>query len=161
MRGAMIAALTLAAGCRPAAAPAPAAFDEAARNRVAETIRSESNRMIEVMRGRNVDSVLAFYGKNTAYVGNGEIGDWAAILAGAPPRYAAYTKVDCKWSGTLRVDVLAPEAAVVTGRLLCDKADSSGKAWTEDVARTEVMGIEGGRWRIVAVHESAKSGDLK
>ncbi len=148
-----------AAGC--AAGKAPVAFDETARAAVAEAIRSESGRMLDVMRGRNVDSVLAFYGKHTAYVGNGEIGDWAAILAAAPPRYATYTKVDCKWSGALRVDVLAPDAAVVTARLLCDKADSTGKAWTEDVARTEVMAIEGGRWRIVAVHESAKSGELK
>ena len=153
--GVVVAAL----GC--AAAKQPVAFDEPARAAVADAIRSESARMLDVMRGRNVDSVLAFYGKHTAYVGNGQIGDWAAILAGAPPRYATYTKVDCKWGGALRVDVLAPEAAVVTARLICDKADSTGKAWTEDVARTEVMGMEDGRWRIVAVHESAKSGELK
>lgn len=160
MRGPVALGLLLAAGCR-AAEPAAPVFDGAARDVVTATIRAESTRMLDVMRSRNADSVLAFYGRKTAYVGNGEIGDWDRIVAGTRPRYATYTKVDCTWDGAFRVDVLSRESAVVTGRLLCQKADTSGKAWTEDVARTEVMGLEDGRWRIVAVHESSRAGELK
>lgn len=114
--------------------------------------------MVTVMRDRNVDSVLAFYGKETAYVGNGAIGDWAAIVAGAGPRYAGYTKVECGW-GPLRIDVRGADAVVLTGVLTCEKADTSGKAWKESTARTEVLAHEAGRWRIVAVHESTPPGE--
>ncbi len=42
--------------------------------------------MLRVMRDRNPDSVLAFYGNHAAYVGDGAIGDWDAIVAAAGPR---------------------------------------------------------------------------
>lgn len=56
---------------------------------------------------------------------------------------------------------MSRSAAAVTATLGCVKVDTSGKQWTENLARTEVLAIEDGRWRIVAVHESAKSGELK
>ncbi len=158
--------LCLAAGfvlasCRPEPSPAP--LDPTTRAAIADTVRAVSNAMIEAMRTRNVDSVLAYYGAETAYVGNGEIGDWPAILRGAPPRYATYTKVECHWPEPFRVDVLSRTAAVVTAVLDCEKADTSGQAWREVVARTEVLAPEDGRWKIVAVHESIKpgGGDLR
>lgn len=144
------------AGCHPAPTATP--FDPAARAAIADTVRAVSNAMIVAMRARQVDSVLAFYGKTTAYVGNGEIGDWGGILRGAPPRYATYTKVECAWGEPFRVDVLSPTSAVVTAMFDCTKADTSGRTWRELVARTEVLAPEDGRWRIVAVHESIKPG---
>ncbi len=153
----VIVALSPLAGCRPAPAATP--FDAPARAAIADTIRAVSNAMIVAMRARQIDSVLAFYGRETAYVGNGEIGDWAGILRGAPPRYATYTKVECAWGEPLRVDVLSPTSAVVTAMFDCTKADTSGRTWRELVARTEVLAPEDGRWRIVAVHESIKPGD--
>lgn len=84
--------LGIVAGCRPA--PVPAALDPATRAAIADTVRTVSDAMIVAMRARQIDSVLAYYGKETAYVGNGEIGDWTAIVRGAPPRYATYTKVE-------------------------------------------------------------------
>ena len=53
----------------------------------------------------------------------------------------------------------APGSAVVTAMLRCAKADTSGRSWAENTARTEVLAVEDGRWRIVAVHESTKPGD--
>jgi hypothetical protein len=149
----------LVAGCAARPAASPARNDAA----IADTVRAESQRMVEAMRARKIDEVLAFYGKRTAYVGNGEIGDWDAIVAAAPPRYATYTRVDCSWPEPFRVDVLGPTVAVVTGVLDCQKADTSGRAWREITARTEVLAPEDGRWRIVAVHESTPpgSGPLK
>lgn len=151
----LLAALVLTA-CRPDRTPA--SLDAASRAAIADTIRAVSNAMIEAMRTRNVDSVLVFYGAETAYVGNGEIGDWPAILRGAPPRYATYTRVECHWPEPFRVDVLSRTVAVVTAVLDCEKADASGQVWREVVARTEVLAPEDGRWRIVAVHESIKPG---
>ncbi|MBX3148267.1 MAG: nuclear transport factor 2 family protein [Gemmatimonadales bacterium] len=150
------------AGCG-AGSSSPPPLDPAARAAIADTVRAVSEAMIVAMRTRDVDSVLAYYGPNTAYVGNGEIGDWPAILHGAPPRYATYTKVDCRWPEPFRVDVLSRNAAVVTAVLDCEKADTSGQAWREVVARTEVLAHEDGRWKIVAVHESMKpgSGELR
>jgi hypothetical protein len=145
-------------GCR-AAPPPVAELDDATRAAIADTVRIESNRMIAAMATRQIDSVLAFYGRNTAYVGNGEIGDWAAILAGAPPRYRSYARVDCTWGEPFRVDVLSRTAAVVTAMFRCAKTDTAGRAWVENVARTEVLAPEDGRWRIVAVHESIKPGE--
>ena len=149
-------ALLATAGC---AAPPPAVdFDPAARAAIADTIRAVSNEMVTVMRTRAADSVLAFYSRNTAYVGNGEIGDWPAIVRGAPPRYATYTKVECAWVEPLRIDVLSRTSAVLTGILDCQKADTTGAAWREFTARTEVLAPEDGRWRIVAVNESIQPG---
>ncbi len=158
--GALLALGTLA-GCRPAPTATP--FDPAARAAIADTVRAASDAMIAAMRTRQIDSVLAFYGKETAYVGNGEIGDWGGILRGAPPRYATYTKVECAWGEPFRVDVLSATSAVVTAMLDCTKADTTGRTWRELVARTEVLAPEDGRWRIVAVHESIKpgTGELK
>ena len=149
--------LTLLA-CQPATPPSPPALDADARAAIADTVRQASDQMLVTMRGRKVDEVLAFYGKHTAYVGNGVIGDWGAILAGAPPRYATYTRVDCRWGTPFRIDVLSRTSAVVTAMLDCQKADTSGRAWREVVARTEVLAPEEGRWRIVAVHESIETG---
>lgn len=154
----MIAAAVFGLACQ-AGGPAPAGeLTDVVRDSISAVVRTESERMLVVMRERNPDSVLAFYGRRAAYVGNGEIGDWAAIVAGTRPRYATYTKVDCRWGDGLRVDVLALTSAVVTGLLLCEKADTSGKIWKEDVARTEVVAVEDGRWRIIAVHESTTPG---
>ncbi len=156
MRRFGLAAVLAGVGC---AAPAPSVeLDPAARAAIADTVRAVSNEMVAVMRTRQVDSVLAFYSPNTAYVGNGEIGDWPAIVRGAPPRYATYTQVDCVWVDPLRIDVLSRTSAVVTGILDCRQADTTGAAWREFTARTEVLAPEGGRWRIVAVHESIKPG---
>ena len=69
-----------------------------------------------------------------------------------------YTKVECVWIEPFRVDVLSQSAAVVTAVMDCQKADTSGKAWREVAARTEVLAPEDGRWRIVAVHESTRPG---
>ncbi|MFN0178312.1 MAG: nuclear transport factor 2 family protein [Gemmatimonadales bacterium] len=159
----MAATLALAlvlTGCR---STATGELDPAARAAIADTVRSVSNEMIAAMRARVIDSVLTYYGKATAYVGNGDIGDWAAIVRGAPPRYASYTKVECVWREPFRVDVLSRAAAVVTAILDCEKADTTGTSWREVVARTEVLAPEDGRWRIVAVHESIKpgGGDLR
>lgn len=148
--GAMLMAATTGCGEPP--------FDEPARQAVADTIRAESQRMLAVMKTRDPDSVLAFYGRATAYVGDGAIGDWDAIVAGTPARYRSYTRVDCEWKAPLRVDVLTRTSAVVTAVLGCQKADTSGAAWVEEVARTEVLAPSGGRWRIVAVHESGLPG---
>ena len=143
-----------------AGTPAPPVdFSAAAEDSIRGVVRSESERMLQVMRGRDSDSVLAFYGRHTAYVGNGEIGNWDAIVAGAKPRYATYTKVECRWDEGFRVDIRAPGSAVVTAMLRCAKADTSGRSWAENTARTEVLAVEGGRWRIVAVPESTKPGD--
>ena len=147
----------LALGCRSAPAVS-IPLDEAARAAIADTVRAVSTRMLAVMAERNVDSVLAFYGRHTAYVGNGKIGDWAAILAEAPARYATYTKVACVWGEPFRVDVVSRTAAVVTAMFDCQKADRSGRSWRELAARTEVLAPEDGRWRIVAVHESIEPG---
>jgi len=148
-------AVLVIAGCQP---PPPAEFNQAAREAIADTVRAESRRMLEVMKARRADEVLAFYGARTAYVGDGALGDWDAIVSGTAARYATYTKVDCRWNEPFRVDVLAPTTAVVTGVLDCRKADTSGRAWRELAARTEVLAPEGGRWRIVAVHESTAPG---
>ncbi len=142
-----------------ACAPTAPGLDSATRQAIAEAVRAESDRMVAAMRARQIDSVLAFYGKTTAYVGNGEIGDWPAIVAGAPPRYATYTRLECAWGEPFRIDVVSRTAAVVTARLWCEKADTSGATWVEDVARTEVLAPEDGRWRIVAVHESTKAAE--
>ncbi len=149
--------------CRPAPAPSGSVLDEPVRAAIADTVRRESIRMLESMRTRRVDDVVAFYGKQAAYVGNGEIGDWPTIVSGAPPRYSAYTKVECAWGEPFRIDVLSRTSAVVTAMLDCQKADTSGRSWRELVARTEVLAPEDGRWRIVAVHESIKpgAGELK
>jgi hypothetical protein len=151
-----MALLSALVGC--VRAPAPDPLDSATRAAIADTVRAVSNAMIEAMRTRQIDSVLTYYGKATAYVGNGEIGDWAAIVRDAPPRYASYTKVDCTWGEPFRVDVLSRTAAVVTAIFDCQKADTTGQRWREIVARTEVLAPEDGRWRIVAVHESIKPG---
>ena len=127
------------------------------RAAIADTVRAESERMLRVMVTRNADSVLAFYGANAAYVGNGVVGDWRAIVSATPSRYASYTKVECRWNGPIRIDVPSRTVAVVTGVLRCDKADST-RSWTELAARTEVLSPENGRWRIVAVHESTPPG---
>ena len=148
--------LSIVAGCGPA--PVPAALDPATRAAIADTIRAVSHAMIVAMRARQIDSVLAFYGKETAFVGNGEIGDWAAIVRDAPPRYATYARVECAWGEPFRVDVLSRTSAVVTALIDCEKADTAGRTWRELVARTEVLAPEDGRWRIVAVHESIKPG---
>lgn len=149
----------LALGCR-AASPAPTAtLTEAERAAITDTVRQVSFQMLEAMRARAVEEVLAFYGEHAAYVGNGAIGDWPAIVAGAPPRYASYTRVECAWEEPLRIDVLARNAAVMTAVLDCQKADTTGRAWRERAARTEVLAPEKGRWRIVAVHESIPPGD--
>lgn len=153
LRGALAGALALAA-----CTPTPSPLSDAARAAITDTVRAESRRMLEVMRTRQVDSVLAFYGRHTAYVGDGAVGDWGKILAGAPPRYATYAKVECRWQEPLRIDVLARDAAVLTGVLDCEKSDTAGRAWREVVARTEVLAPEAGRWRIVAVHESSAPG---
>ena len=151
--------IALACGVLSAAActAAPKELTPAARAAIADSVRAESMRMVEVMKTRKVDDVLAFYGKRTAYAGEGTVGDWAAIVKSAPARYAAYTKVECGWDG-LTIDVLAPNVAVVTGALVCDKADTSGRSWHEVAVRTEVVAWEEGRWRIVAVHESSPPG---
>lgn len=149
--------LGFVAGCGSTAPPSPT-LNASAQSAIADTVRAESNRMLEAMRTRNVTEVLAFYGKDVAYVGNGAIGDWPAILAGAPPRYATYAKVECSWGQPFRIDVLSRASAVVTGMLDCAKADTSGRTWRETVARTEVLAPEDGRWRIVAVHESTAPG---
>lgn len=150
------AAVVVGQGCAGSGA---APLDEGARRAIEDTVRTESQRMVAAMRTRQVDSVLAFYGRNTAYVGNGEIGDWAAILAGAPPRYATYARVECRWNEPLRVDVLGRTSAVVTGMLWCEKTNDRGETWVENTARTEVLAPEAGLWRIVAVHESIKPGE--
>lgn len=149
--------LGIVAGCRPA--PVPAALDAATRAAIVDTVRAVSNAMIVAMRARQIDSVLAYYGKETAYVGNGEIGDWAEIVRGAPPRYATYARVECAWREPFRVDVLSRTSAVITALFDCEKADTTGRTWRELVARTEVLAPEDGRWRIVAVHESIKPGN--
>ncbi len=151
------------AGCSAGSTPARPPLDATARAAIEDTVRAVSEAMIVAMRTRDVDSVLAYYGANTAYVGNGEIGDWPAILRGAPPRYATYTRVECHWPDPFRVDVLSRTAAVVTAVLDCEKADTSGRVWREVVARSEVLVHEDGRWKIVAVHESMKpgSGELR
>ncbi len=160
--GTLLGAVVFGVACqgRP---PEPAGeLTDVVRDSISAVVRAESERMLVVMRERNPDSVLAFYGRRAAYAGNGDIGDWAAIVAGTGPRYATYTKVDCRWGEGLRVDVLAPTSAVVTGLLLCEKADTSGKTWKEDAARTEVVAVEDGRWRIIVLHESTKpGGELK
>ena len=103
-----------------AGTPAPPVdFSAAAEDSIRGVVRSESERMLQVMRGRDADSVLAFYGRHTAYVGNGEIGNWDAIVAGTKPRYATYTKVECRWDEGFRVDIRAPGSAVVTAMLRC------------------------------------------
>jgi hypothetical protein len=142
-------------GCAPQSA---LPLTEATRSAIADTIRAESTRMLDVMRSRQGEAVLAFYGRHTAYAGDGAVGDWEAIRAGTIPRYATYTRVDCHWGGALRIDVLTRTSAVVTGILDCQKADTTGKAWHEFGARTEVLAPEEGRWRIVAVHESSAAG---
>jgi hypothetical protein len=149
--------MALALGCRTGPA-VPVPLDDAARAAIADTVRAVSTQMLAKMAERNIDPVLAFYGRRTAYVGNGVIGDWAAIVAEAPARYATYTKVACTWGEPFRVDVLGRTAAVVTAILDCQKADRSGRAWRELAARTEVLAPEDGRWRIVAVHESIEPG---
>ena len=146
------------AGCRPATPTPSTTLDEATRAAIADTVRRESNRMLEAMRTRKIEDVLAFYGRDAAYVGNGVIGDWKAIVAGAPPRYATYAKVECRWGEPFRVDVLSRTSAVVTAMFDCEKEDTTGKSWRELVARTEVLAPEDGRWRIVAVHESIEPG---
>lgn len=151
----MVGVTLLASGCT---ASSPTTLDPATRQAIADTVRAESERMVVTMRTRQIDSVLAFYGKTAAYVGDGEIGDWPAIVASAPARYATYTKVECSWPDPLRIDVVSRTAAVVTGILHCEKADTSGATWVEHTARTEVVAVEDGRWRIVAVHESNKPG---
>lgn len=164
LRRTLLTAVAALMACQPPA-PSVAAdvLDQPTRDAIADTVRAESRRMLDVMRTRNADSVLAFYGARTAYVGNGVVGDWNAIVAGTPARYGTYTKVDCTWQTPFRVDVLHRRAAVVTAVLDCQKADSTGKAWHEVVARTEVLSADDGRWRIVAVHESGAPGssDLK
>ena len=162
MRPTITAGLLLAgaAGCRAAAAAAPTLGADA-RRAIADTVQEVSERMLQTMAGRNPDSVLAFYGKRTAFIGDGAIGDWEAIVANVRPRYATYAKVDCRWGPGFRVDVLGAEAAVVTATLGCEKTDTGGKVTREDLARTEVLAIEDGRWRIVAVHESAQPGPRK
>jgi hypothetical protein len=145
------------AGCGPRVA-APPVFDDAARAAVADTVRTESHRMLDAMRTRKIEDVLAYYGKRAAYVANGEIGDWDAIVRDAPPRYGTYVKVECTWQDPFRIEVLGPSSAVVTAILDCVKADTTGREWREVVARTEVLAPEDGRWRIVAVHESIKPG---
>ena len=137
----------------------PAELNDHQRAAIADTVRLESQGMLEAMRARKIDDVLAYYGKRAAYVGNGEIGDWAEIVAGAPPRYATYTKLECNWNEPVRIDVLSRTVAVVTAILDCQKADTSGRTWREVAARTEVLAPEDGRWRIVAVHESIKPGE--
>jgi hypothetical protein len=154
-----LALLSIGVGLPACASPMPESLDEVARQAITDTVRAESQRMIATMRTRQVDSVLLFYGKNAAYVGNGEIGDWRAIVAGAPPRYASYTRVECAWGEPFRIDVLSRTVAVVTAMFRCEKADTSGATWVENVARTAVLSPEDGRWRIVAVHESIKPGD--
>ncbi|MBM4186579.1 MAG: hypothetical protein FJ206_04630 [Gemmatimonadetes bacterium] len=149
----------LVAGCRGVEpARLPGALDEAGKRAIADTVRAESNRMLVAMAARQIDSVLRFYGRQTAYVGEGEIGDWGAIVASAPPRYASYTHLDCRWEDPFRVDVLSRTSAVVTAILSCEKGNQAGERWLERVARTEVLAPEEGRWRIVAVHESMKPG---
>lgn len=154
--GGALVLLGIVAGCRPA--PVPGALDAATRAAIVDTVRAVSNAMIVAMRARQIDSVLAYYGKETAYVGDGEIGDWTEILRAAPPRYATYAKVECAWREPFRVDVLSRTSAVVTALFDCEKADTTGRTWRELVARTEVLAPEDGRWRIVAVHESIKPG---
>lgn len=150
--------LLVVAACAERAPSPPPELDAAARAAIADTVRRESNRMVDAMKTLKVDEVLGFYGENTAYVGNGIVGDWPAIKAGAPPRYRTYTRVDCRWGDPFRVDVLSRTSAVVTAIFDCEKADTSGKSWRELVARTEVLAPENGRWRIVAVHESIEPG---
>jgi uncharacterized protein (TIGR02246 family) len=143
-------------GCR--SAPAPLALDDVTRAAIADTVRAVSNQMLAAMAERNIQAVLGFYGRHAAYVGNGKIGDWAAIVAEAPARYATYTKVACVWGEPLRIDVVSRTAAVLTAMFDCQKSDQSGRSWRELAARTEVLAPEDGRWRIVAVHESIEPG---
>ena len=157
-RAASVMAIVLTTGQLGCAPQAARPLDEATRSAITDTIRAESARMLDVMRSREGEAVLAFYGRHTAYAGDGAVGDWEAIRAGTVPRYATYTKVDCHWGSPLRIDVLARTSAVVTGVLDCQKADTTGKAWHEFGARTEVLAPEEGRWRIVAVHESSAPG---
>lgn len=154
-RGWLLGVAVAAWGC---AGQAPEAFDDAARQAIADTVRAESERMVTVMRTRHIDSVLQFYGRSTAYVGDGQVGDWNAIVASAPARYATYTRVECAWGNPFRVDVLSRTSAVVTATFRCEKTNQAGESWVEDLARTEVLAPEDGRWRIVAVHESTKPG---
>ena len=140
--GALVAVLVVGVACQGRQATPSGELTGAVRDSISAVVRAESERMLVVMRERDPDSVLAFYGRRAAYVGNGEIGDWPAIVAGTKPRYATYTKVDCRWGAGFRIDVLSPSSAVVTGLLLCEKADTSGKTWKEDAARTEVVAVE-------------------
>lgn len=71
--GGVLVLLGIVAGCRPA--PVPAALDAATRAAIVDTVRAVSNAMIVAMGARQIDTVLAYYGKETADVGNGEIGD--------------------------------------------------------------------------------------
>ena len=158
MRHAWVVGLTVALS---ACQSQPSALDPATRQAIADTIRTVSQQMLVAMRGRNIDSVLAFYSKTASYAADGAIGDWDAVLRAAGPRYATYAKVDCRWIDPFRVDVPARTAAIVTSILHCEKADTAGKRWVEHTVRTEVLAPEDGRWRIIAFHESNRADSLK
>ena len=155
----IVGGMAILAGCQPQPTASSGQLPAAARDSVVAAVRAASDRMFNSMRERNADSVLAFYGKATAYAGNGAVGDWDAIVKGTRPRYATYAKVDCRWGDPQRIDVLSRTSAVLTAAMRCEKADTSGRVWREDGARTEVLTLVAGRWQIVAVHESTKPGD--
>ncbi len=142
------------AACAVACQPASTELTEGQRAAIEDTIEQLMAEIADAGRARDFDRIRAAYSENPVSVTNGVIiEDFDAHFELARPFFESLRTLDGS-SRNVHLEVLAPDAVVVTQNDDIFWADTTGTEGEIHTASTVVFRRIDGEWKIIYSHES-------